>query len=101
MLPKPIARMAKMKTSKAVKTKTVDPNYDDDLFQRLRVLRKRIADEKSVPPFIVFGDVSLKAMASSFPRNKKDFLEIHGVGLSKLERFGEQFLDEISNYVDG
>jgi ATP-dependent DNA helicase RecQ len=101
MLPKPIARMAKMRTSKAVKTKTVDHNYDDELFQKLRVLRKRIADEKSVPPFIVFGDVSLKAMASSFPRNKKDFLEIHGVGLSKLERFGEQFLDEISDYVDG
>ena len=75
-------------------------NYDEDLFEKLRVLRRNIAIEKKVPPFIIFGDVSLIAMASKLPRNKKEFLEIKGVGQQKLKDFGNIFLETINEHLN-
>lgn len=71
-----------------------------DLFEKLRELRKRIASEKQVPPFIIFGDVSLREMASKLPSNKKEFLGVKGVGLQKLKDYGDAFLEEIRSHVD-
>lgn len=73
--------------------------YDIILFEKLRVLRKQIANQRNVPPFIIFGDVSLREMARSLPKNNKEFLNIRGVGQQKLKDFGDLFLEIIKNYM--
>ncbi|WP_100643981.1 DNA helicase RecQ [Alteromonas facilis] len=75
-------------------------NYDKRLFARLKQLRKSIADEDNVPPFVVFSDASLADMAAKMPTNKNEFLAISGVGATKLERYGEAFLTAITNYLE-
>jgi ATP-dependent DNA helicase RecQ len=65
------------------------------LFDRLRVLRKRVADEQSVAPYIVFADSSLKLMANQQPQTLAEFAEISGVGSRKLAQYGEKFVAEI------
>jgi len=71
---------------------------DEALFERLRRLRKRLADERGVPPYIVFSDVSLRQMARSYPSNESEFAQISGVGEQKLKRFGKRFISEIAAY---
>ena len=66
---------------------------DEDLFERLRALRKRLADEQRVPAYVVFSDATLAEMAARAPRTPADLLEISGVGQAKLERYGDAFLD--------
>jgi ATP-dependent DNA helicase RecQ len=68
---------------------------DMELFNRLRALRKRLADEAHVPPYVVFSDASLREMASSLPKTKTEFAKIKGVGQKKLETYAEVFLKEI------
>ncbi len=72
--------------------------YDKKLFGRLRQLRKKLADEEDIPPYVVFNDATLAEMAEIQPVNEKEFLEISGVGYRKLERFGGDFLRVISAY---
>lgn len=74
-------------------------SYDRILFEKLRTLRKEIADERNFPPFIIFGDVSLIEMSTYFPKNNKEFLDINGVGQQKLNDFGNLFLEVINNHV--
>ena len=68
---------------------------DDDMFEALRALRKRIADERDVPAYVIFPDVTLRAMARDLPRNATELRAIPGVGDKKLVAFGELFLSEI------
>jgi ATP-dependent DNA helicase RecQ len=72
---------------------------DEVLFERLRLLRKRLADERAVPPYIVFSDVSLRQMARDYPAKERDFLRISGVGERKLQEFGSVFLSEIAAHL--
>ena len=74
-------------------------NYDSILFEKLRTLRKQIANERNFPPFIIFGDVSLREMSLYFPKNRDEFLRINGVGQQKLNDFGESFLKVVNDYV--
>lgn len=76
-------------------------NYDRDLFARLRKLRKQIADEENIPPYVVFNDATLSDMAEKMPLTAVALLEINGVGQKKLERFGQQFIRAICQYLDG
>ncbi len=71
---------------------------DETLFERLRQLRKRLADERNVPAYIVFSDVSLRQMARDLPKDKKAFRNITGVGEKKLQDLGDIFLSEIAEY---
>ena len=64
-------------------------------FERLRKLRKRIADEKSVPAYVVFSDATLLAMAERRPRTEAEMRGISGVGPKKLEQYGDLFLAEL------
>jgi ATP-dependent DNA helicase RecQ len=68
---------------------------DAALYEKLRLLRKRIADETGVPAFWVFGDRSLREMAIRRPTTPSAFLGVKGVGPAKLESFGERFLEAI------
>lgn len=71
-------------------------DYDAELFERLRALRKRLADEAAVPPYVVFADSALRAMCVQRPADEAAFLEIPGVGEVKLQRYGHPFLEEIN-----
>ncbi len=72
---------------------------DMALFEALRACRKRLAQENSVPAFIVFGDDSLRAMAREKPTTPQAFLQIHGVGYKKFEQYGEAFLAELRGFL--
>jgi ATP-dependent DNA helicase RecQ len=75
-------------------------DYDRILFSKLRALRKQIAERTDVAPFVVFSDASLIEMAQQMPTSRSDFLAISGVGQTKLTRYGDEFLDLISEYLD-
>jgi ATP-dependent DNA helicase RecQ len=77
------------------------PPCDDALFQSLRTLRKKLADESGVPPFVVFSDATLREMASIKPTDSEGLLLISGVGTHKLQRYGEDFLSVLRNYDGG
>jgi ATP-dependent DNA helicase RecQ len=70
-------------------------DYDQGLFDRLRVLRKRLADQEGVPPFVIFSDASLAEMAAKRPQDRAALLLINGVGHHKLEHYGDQFLEAL------
>jgi ATP-dependent DNA helicase RecQ len=75
------------------------PDFDpevDPLFERLRALRKRLADARGVPAYVIFNDRTLRAMADRRPASAADLLAISGVGPRKLEEYGEVFLNEIA-----
>ncbi|HSG08558.1 MAG TPA: HRDC domain-containing protein, partial [Longimicrobiales bacterium] len=74
----------------------VDPDAED-LFQRLRTLRKRLADRQGVPAYIVFSDKVLWEMATRRPGTPVELLDVPGVGPAKLERYGQAFLDEVAS----
>ena len=74
---------------------------DQDLFQELRKLRKQLADESGQPPYIIFSDESLRAMAKSKPQNRTAFLRIKGVGEKKMALYGMTFMDCIKQFIDG
>jgi ATP-dependent DNA helicase RecQ len=75
-----------------------DLPYDEGLFQALRALRKRLADEQQVPPFVVFSDATLVAMAALRPATPEEMGRVSGVGAHKLGRYGADFLQEIRAY---
>ena len=72
---------------------------DEALFAKLRDLRKRLADERNVPAYIVFSDVSLRQMARFYPTDQAAFSRISGVGQKKLEEFAAVFIREINDYL--
>ena len=76
-----------------------DIDYDANLFEILRALRKKVAEEYSVPPFIIFTDVSLKNMCQIYPQTKEEMLNVNGVGINKLENYGDVFINAIDDYV--
>jgi len=65
----------------------------------LRALRRQLADERGVPAYIIFSDVSLREMARSYPTNTGEFRHVAGVGEQKLKDFAEPFLSEIRAYL--
>ncbi|MEE1158255.1 MAG: HRDC domain-containing protein, partial [Atopobiaceae bacterium] len=69
---------------------------DEALFQRLRALRKSLADEAGMPPYIVFNDKTLREMVRLRPQNEEELLQVSGVGQTKLERYGAAFLEELA-----
>ena len=72
--------------------------YDVALFEHLRTLRRGLADEAGVPPYVIFSDRTLVEMATWFPQSRASLLEVDGVGQHKLERYGEAFLAVIQAY---
>jgi len=72
---------------------------DEPLFAQLRALRKRLADERGVPPYVVFGDISLRHMSRSYPQTERAFLAVPGVGSQKLADYGQRFMEEIKTWL--
>src|SRR5437867_10243711 len=72
---------------------------DELLFEQLRALRRKLADERDVPAYVIFSDVSLREMARNYPTTASQFRRIPGVGEQKLKDFARPFLSEIKNYL--
>ncbi len=87
--------------SRSTSQKAFGGNYDRKLFAKLRKLRKAIADEANIPPYVVFNDATLIEMAEQMPLSPGEMLGVNGVGTRKLERFGREFMALIRSHVDG
>ena len=75
-------------------------NYDKKLFAKLRKLRKAIADEENIPPYVVFNDATLIELSELQPISPSEMLGINGIGQRKLERFGRPFMQLIKQHLD-
>jgi ATP-dependent DNA helicase RecQ len=96
---KPVKLTRPMKGPAPVAHLSGEISCDEPLFERLRGLRKRLADERGVPPYIVFSDVALRQMARVYPANESEFSRISGVGDRKLHEFSAVFLAEIAAHL--
>ncbi|MDQ2868651.1 MAG: DNA helicase RecQ [Verrucomicrobiota bacterium] len=93
-LTKPAAVKAKSRRKRAGEIEC-----DETLFERLRTLRRKFADERNVPAYVIFSDASLREMARVLPTTLGDFGNVAGVGQAKLKSFGQEFVDEINSYL--
>lgn len=95
-----VPRLQLVKMTAKQKRRSISSQVDNKLFAKLRHLRKQIADQDNLPPYVIFSDVSLSEMSELMPMNETQFLAITGVGHIKLEKYGEDFLKIIKKYVD-
>ncbi|MDN5679659.1 MAG: ATP-dependent DNA helicase RecQ [Ewingella sp.] len=95
-----VPRIQTLKIKSSNSQKTYGGNYDRKLFAKLRKLRKTLADENNVPPYVVFNDTTLLEMAEQLPVSPSDLLDITGVGQRKLEKFGRPFMAMIRDHID-
>ncbi len=79
--------------------RTGEIECDETLFDRLRKLRKRLADERSVPAYVIFGDNTLRQMAREYPTHIDALRLIGGMGEKKLAEFGTTFTNEVAAYL--
>jgi ATP-dependent DNA helicase RecQ len=94
-MPRFVAKAEKRRSRRLQALPTV---HDDALFERLRSLRKRLADDQGVPPYVVFSDATLRELCSRQPVTLQAFRQIGGVGDVKLERYGTAFVEEIRSF---
>lgn len=80
-------------------TRFSNQKYDRKLFARLRLLRKTLAEQDDVPPFVIFSDATLIDMCQRLPTDNKTMLEVNGVGYTKLSKYGAEFIEEIASYL--
>jgi len=95
-----VPRLQTLKIRGSNTQKTYGGNYDRKLFAKLRKLRKSLADEGNVPPYVVFNDTTLLEMAEQLPISPGELLGITGVGQRKLEKFGRPFMTLIRDHID-
>lgn len=86
-------------TRSAKAKKLVNQHYDKKLFSKLRKLRKTIADETGIPPYVVFSDATLIDMAEILPTSYGEMLAVNGVGQVKLDKYADEFLDAIQEHM--
>jgi ATP-dependent DNA helicase RecQ len=82
------------------KSRAGEIETDETLFEQLRQVRRKIADERDVPAYVIFSDVALREMARSYPTTRAEFRRIPGVGEQKLKDFADPFLAAISEYLE-
>jgi len=74
--------------------------YDEELLGLLKALRKKVAKEKNLPPYVIFQDPSMEEMATTYPTTREEMAQVNGVGMGKVQKFGRQFIDLITKYVE-
>jgi ATP-dependent DNA helicase RecQ len=97
LLPKPKTFAVSITPKKGVDENALP--YENALFEELRALRRTIAEELNVPPFVIFGDKTLQEIAYYLPQSLPSFGKIFGVGERKLKQFGAQFLTVVQAYT--
>ncbi len=75
-------------------------SYDVKLFEILKTLRRKIAKDKNLPPYVIFQDPSLEEMATTYPTTKDELAQVNGVGMGKVNKFGAEFISVILKYVE-
>ncbi|HZX73576.1 MAG TPA: DNA helicase RecQ [Cyclobacteriaceae bacterium] len=75
-------------------------SYDDKLFELLKALRRKIAKERELPPYVIFQDPSLEEMATTYPTTEEELASVNGVGMGKVTKFGKEFLEVIQKYTE-
>ena len=98
ILAKPVPKEPSVRGRKRAERKTLGAP-DASLFEVLRALRKRLADEQEVPPFVIFSDATLVDMTRVKPRTPAEMLRVSGVGEHKMGRYGADFLNAITSYL--
>lgn len=83
-----------------VSTAPAEKTHDKTLFEQLKHLRFSLAQNENVPPYVVFSDATLVELATYFPVDRENLLSINGVGVVKADRYGEDFLRLIRDYVE-
>jgi ATP-dependent DNA helicase RecQ len=91
---KPVINAKKTKKSRIM----LDDSLDAELWEHLRAQRRRLANQEGVPPYIIFGDQTLREMCLMRPRDLESFAMLSGVGERKLEKYGDAFLSVINDY---
>ncbi len=101
-MPRAVEKKSKKKKKRRSKAVVSDLTADDQaLFAMLRNLRAQLAKKQGVPPYMVFGDKTLKQMAQDKPATSEEFLSLNGVGESKLTKYGAIFLEALAAYESG
>ncbi|MFC4701112.1 DNA helicase RecQ [Glaciecola siphonariae] len=90
----------KFAVTQGKKDKYVPTNLDTKLFDKLKALRRLIADDLDKPAFVIFSDATLADMTRQQPTTPSAFLDVTGVGVSKLEKYGDAFIGLIKDYLD-
>jgi ATP-dependent DNA helicase RecQ len=75
-------------------------SFDENLYNQLKALRKKVAKSKNLPPYVIFQDPSLEEMATTYPTSNDELAAVNGVGLGKVRKFGKAFIELIKDYVD-
>lgn len=91
-------KAARGQSSRTANAKAGLDQADQELFEALRARRMELAREQSVPPYVIFPDTTLIALATERPMDEDEMLGISGIGQSKLERYGDAFLEVITAY---
>jgi len=100
-LTKTVVKKQDKKTKSSSKTAAKEPISvrESDLFQHLREYRKELAAAAHIPPYMVFPDTTLRAMAELLPKTREELLKVPGVGEKKLKKYGKRFLEEIQRFL--
>ncbi len=93
-----LIRSAVKKAKEARRVRENTPEYDPTLFERLRALRKELASQKNVPPYIVFSDRVLAELSAQRPSDRQGLLRVPGIGEAKADAYGESFLAAIQEH---
>ncbi len=94
-----VAETRKEQAKAKAKAKPKRERVRDELFEILRVLRRELAQQRGVPPYVIFSDATLEEMAAKRPTIDADLMEISGVGERKLQLYGNFFIDKIIEYI--
>jgi ATP-dependent DNA helicase RecQ len=97
----PARRGRRAKAGAAPAAEPLSGDADLGLFAALKALRKRLADERGVPAYVVFTDATLAGMCRARPRTPEQLLQVSGVGQHKLETYGATFLQAIADFEGG
>jgi ATP-dependent DNA helicase RecQ len=89
---------AMLTESKVVQEKEVGVNYERELYKTLKEVRSKLADEENVPPHVVLSDASLREIATYLPFNKDHFRKISGFSEIKIDKYGRQFWEVVTDY---
>ncbi|MBQ3078975.1 MAG: DNA helicase RecQ [Clostridia bacterium] len=93
----PEAKSSRTKKAKKIMQTTLSTD-NKELFNRLRVVRSRLADQKSVPPYVIFADATLHDMCKRRPHTSAEFLKVNGVGETKMRAYAKDFISAIEEW---
>ena len=95
----PLVQPPQKRTAASPKRTQAIEDFDAQLFQTLKELRTKLAQEKGVPAYIIFSDVTLRHIARHYPQSQEALMNIHGIGATKLQDYGSTLIDTVKTYL--